>query len=274
MLHLSAFFGVFTGLLLLTDRWPSNRSLLVLPTYNERDNIAQIVAAIRVQLPDIAVWIVDDNSPDGTGKIADQIAAEDKNLEVHHRPGKLGLGTAYIESFKRGLFENFDSILQMDADFSHDPKYLPQLIGGLQEADVVVGSRYTAGGGTENWSLLRRVISRGGNFVARIGLGVKTRDATGGFRAFRRSALEQLHLDDLGLRGYGFQIEVIYQAEHRGLRVKEVPIIFVERAAGKSKMSRAIAMEAFLHILRRRRDILLGRKEPEPDAAKTSVAQK
>jgi dolichol-phosphate mannosyltransferase len=274
MLHLSAFFGVFTGFSLLADRQNSSRSLLVLPTYNERDNIEQIVAAIRAQLPDISIWIVDDNSPDGTGRVADQIATVDGNLEVHHRAGKLGLGTAYIEAFKRALQENFDSILQMDADFSHDPKYLPQLIQGLQEADLVVGSRYTLGGGTENWSWLRRVVSKSGNVIARIGLGVKTRDATGGFRAFRRSALEQLHLDDLGLRGYGFQIEVIYQAEHRGLRVKEVPIIFVERAAGKSKMSRDIAMEAFLHILRRRRDILLGRAEPEPDAPKTRVPQK
>jgi dolichol-phosphate mannosyltransferase len=274
VLHLSAFFGVFAGFSLLADRQTSGRSLLVLPTYNERDNIAQIVTAIRAQLPDITIWIVDDNSPDGTGKIADEIAAQDGKLEVLHRPGKLGLGTAYIQAFKRALQEDFASILQMDADFSHDPKYLPQLIQGLQEADLVVGSRYTSGGGTENWSRPRRVISQGGNIVARIGLGVKTRDATGGFRAFRRSALEQLHLDDLALRGYGFQIEVIYQAEHRGLRVKEVPIVFVERAAGKSKMSRNIAMEAFLHILRRRRDMLLGKKEPEPDTRTATAAEK
>jgi dolichol-phosphate mannosyltransferase len=246
---------------------PSRRPLLVLPTFNERENLAPIVQEIRRQLPEATIWIVDDNSPDGTGRIADELAENDERIEVFHRPAKLGLGTAYIEAFQRALTRGqFDCVLQMDADFSHDPKYLPQLLEALQDADLVVGSRYTRGGGTENWSRVRKAISRGGNLVARIGLGVKTRDATGGYRVYRRSTLEQLHFDDLKLRGYGFQIEVIFQVERRGLRIVEIPIIFVERKAGTSKMSKDIALEAFLHILRRRIGMLLRRPEPEPDA--------
>lgn len=245
------------------------RAVLVLPTFNERENLAAIVEAIRGQLPQAAVWIVDDNSPDGTGEIADQLAAQDTAIEVFHRPEKMGLGTAYIEAFQRAFSRDFDSVLQMDADFSHDPKYLPRLLEALQDADLVVGSRYTEGGGTQNWSWLRRFISKGGNIVARVGLGVKTRDTTGGYRAYRRTTLEQLHFDDLKLRGYGFQIEVIFQVERRGLRIIEVPIIFVERAAGKSKMSKDIALEAFLHIVHRRIGMLLRRPEPEPDAKRS-----
>jgi len=241
------------------------RPLLVLPTYNERENLAPIVKEIRSQLPQATIWIVDDNSPDGTGQIADELAANDSCLEVIHRPGKLGLGTAYIEAFQRALAADFDCVFQMDADFSHDPCYLPTLLESLDGADLVIGSRYVVGGGTRNWSVVRRAISRGGNMVARAGLGVKTRDATGGYRLFRRSTLEQLHFDDLRLRGYGFQIEIVFQIEHRGLDIKEVPIIFVERAAGTSKMSKDIALEAFLHILHRRLGMMLGRPEPEAD---------
>lgn len=231
---------------------PGRRPLLVLPTYNERENIEPMVAAIHAALPGATIWIVDDNSPDGTGEIADRLAAQDDRIQVIHRPGKLGLGTAYVEAFRRALQANVDCVLQMDADFSHDPKYLPSLIEGLREADLVLGSRYTKGGGTRNWSWVRQAISRGGNAVARVGLGVKVRDATGGFRAFRRSALEQLDFGELILKGYGFQIEVVYQLERRGLQIKEIPIIFVERAAGRSKMSKDIVLEAVLHILRRR----------------------
>jgi dolichol-phosphate mannosyltransferase len=247
----------------------ARRPLLVLPTYNERENLVPIVTEIRRQLPEATIWIVDDNSPDGTGAVADSLAASDAGIEVVHRPGKLGLGTAYIESFRRALTEDFDCVLQMDADFSHDPKYLPQLLAGLADADLVIGSRYTEGGGTENWSPVRQWISRIGNTVARIGLGVHTHDATGGFRAYRRATLEQLHFEDLRLRGYGFQIEVVYQVEHRGLRVQEVPIIFVERAAGSSKMSKGIVLEAILHIIRRRFAMWRGVPEPEPDATRT-----
>lgn len=250
------------------DRAVAQRPLLVLPTYNERENLVPIVTEIRKQLPQATIWIVDDNSPDGTGHVADGLAVSDPNVQVIHRPGKLGLGTAYIEAFNRALVNDFDCVLQMDADFSHDPRYLPQLIAGLAGADLVIGSRYIDGGGTENWSPLRQWISRVGNTVARVGLGVQTHDATGGFRAYRRSTLEHLHFEDLKLRGYGFQIEVVYQVEHRGLRVQEVPIIFVERAAGSSKMSRGIVLEAIVHIIRRRLALWRGVPEPEPDAGR------
>lgn len=238
------------------------RLLLVLPTYNECDNLEPMVTAIRTQLPKASIWIVDDNSPDGTGEIADELAAVDDRIEVVHRPGKLGLGTAYAAAFRRALTEGFDYVLHMDADFSHDPAYLPALMSAAKDADLVLGSRYTPGGGTHNWPLWRRVISRFGNVVARVGLGIRARDATGGYRVFRRSALESLDLETLGLRGYGFMIEVVYQIERRGLRIKEVPIIFVERVAGVSKMSREIALEAFVHILRRRMGMLRHRYFP------------
>jgi len=244
------------------DQQGRERQLLVLPTYNERDNLKPIVTAIRTQLPDAIIWIVDDNSPDGTGEIADELAAADERIEVVHRPGKLGLGTAYTEAFRRALTQDFDYVLQMDADFSHDPAYLPALLAAARNADLVLGSRYTSGGGTRNWSLRRRFISRFGNAVARVGLGVQVRDTTGGYRVFRRSALESLDLENLGLRGYSFQIEVVYQVEQQGLRIKEVPIIFVERVAGVSKMSRDIALEAFVHIARRRIEMLRHRYFP------------
>ena len=250
------------------------RPLVVLPTYNEADNIVPIVAAIRKQLPGAIIRIVDDSSPDGTGQIAEGLAAEDPQVQVVHRPGKLGLGTAYVEAFREALREKFECVLQMDADFSHNPAYLPQLLDGLNDADLVIGSRYIEGGGTENWSRIRQAISQGGNLVARLGLGVRTRDATGGYRAYRRSTLEQLNFDELNLRGYGFQIEVVYQIERRGLRIKEVPIIFVERASGESKMSKAIVLEAVMHILRRR----LGRSPrpvaPEAETRSTTLAGK
>lgn len=241
------------------------RPLVVLPTYNERENLAAMVGEIRGQLPQATIWIIDDNSPDGTGDLADTLAGRDECVEVIHRPAKLGLGTAYIGAFQRALREGYDAVIQMDADFSHDPKYLPQLLAGLRDVDLVIGSRYTRGGGTLHWALPRRIISKGGNMVARVGLGLKTRDATGGFRAFRASTLRQLHLEDLGLRGYGFQIEIVYQVERRALSIREIPIIFVERAAGSSKMSKEIAFEAFLHILRRRLGMIRRVPEPEPD---------
>ena len=235
------------------------RPLVVIPTYNERENIVPMVEAIHRHLPQATVWIVDDNSPDGTGRLADDMAANDSRVAVIHRSGKQGLGTAYVAAFTRALQEDFDLIFEMDADFSHDPSYLPELLRAAQEADFVLGSRYVPGGGTRNWSKVRQFISRGGNLVANIGLGVKTRDATGGFRAFRRSALQALNLDELKLRGYGFQIEVVYQLERKGLRIVEVPITFVERVNGESKMSKTIVLEAIVHIAHRRLRELLHR---------------
>jgi dolichol-phosphate mannosyltransferase len=228
------------------------KPLVILPTYNERENIVAVVEAIRSTVPQAMIWVVDDNSPDGTGQMADRLAVADPLVQVIHRPRKEGLGAAYVDAFQRALAEDFDAVLEMDADFSHDPRYLPVLLAALEDADLVLGSRYISGGGTRNWSPIRQVISRGGNLVARIGLNVRVRDATGGYRVFRRSTLEALDFDELQLRGYGFQIEVVYQVERLGLRIKEVPIVFVERVAGTSKMSKAIVLEAVMHIIRRR----------------------
>jgi dolichol-phosphate mannosyltransferase len=252
----------------VSDRPVGARPLVVIPTYNERDNILPLVEAIHAQLPHATIWIVDDNSPDGTGRIADELATADPRVQVIHRAEKLGLGTAYADAFQRALLEDFDVIVEMDADFSHDPAYLPSLLDALQHADFVLGSRYVPGGGTRNWSSVRRFISRAGNLVANVGLGVRTRDATGGFRAFRPCALSALDFERLKLRGYGFQIEVVYQLERAGARIVEVPIVFVERVTGESKMSKAIVLEAMLHIVHRRWDELRGRT-PEPRAVLT-----
>jgi len=281
MLDLAAFLS-YRSRLLSDVPPPGRRPLVVLPTYNERDNLVPIVTAIRRELPHAIIRIVDDNSPDGTGHLADELAATDPGVSVHHRPGKLGLGTAYAAAFAEALRDDFDCILQMDADFSHDPTYLPGLLAALGEADLVIGSRYIAGGGTSNWSAFRQAISRGGNWVARVGLGVRTRDATGGYRAYRRTTLERLDFRELALRGYGFQIEVVYQIERAGLRVKEIPITFVERASGESKMSKDIVLEAAIHILRRRLRLLRhGRSaasvpadpEPEPQVRTHTLAE-
>lgn len=239
--------------------------LVVLPTFNERDNLVPLVEAVQHCLPGASVLIVDDNSPDGTGKIADRLADEREGVFVLHRAAKLGLGTAYVEAFIWALARDFQTVVQMDVDFSHDPAYLPALVEALSSADMVIGSRYTRGGGTENWSALRRFISRGGNWVARIGLGIRTHDATGGYRAFRRATLERLQFKDLSLRGYGFQIEVVYQVERLGLRIGEIPITFVERAAGHSKMSKDIVLEAVVHILRRRLRRSPGERAVQPE---------
>jgi dolichol-phosphate mannosyltransferase len=243
----------------------TRRILVVLPTFNERENLVPLVDAVREHLPQASVLIVDDNSPDGTGQIADSLATRYDDVFVLHRAGKLGLGTAYVEAFKWALDRDFDIVLEMDVDFSHGPHYLPQLVTALEDADLVIGSRYTSGGGTENWSPLRQFISQGGNWVARNGLSIQTRDATGGYRAFRRSTLERLQFKDLSLRGYGFQIEVVYQVEQLGLKIREVPIIFVERAAGHSKMSKDIVLEAVLHIGRRRLRRMFARRTVQPE---------
>ena len=244
----------------------ARRTLVVLPTFNERENLVPLVDAVARHLPAAAVLIVDDNSPDGTGQIADQLTSEREEVYVLHRAGKLGLGTAYVEAFKWALARDFEVVLEMDVDFSHGPHYLPQLVGALDDADLVIGSRYVVGGGTENWSPMRQFISQGGNWVARIGLGIHTHDATGGYRAFRRSTLERLQFDELSLRGYGFQIEVVYQVEQLGLKIREVPITFVERAAGHSKMSKTIVLEAVVHIVRRRLRRTLNRHQTPADA--------
>jgi dolichol-phosphate mannosyltransferase len=218
---------------------------LVLPTYNEADNLEPMCAAALANLPDSAqLLVVDDNSPDGTGQIADRLAAAEPRIEVLHRQDKEGLGAAYIAGFRRVLAAGAGYVLQMDSDFSHDPADLPRLLEAAQGADVAIGSRYVAGGGIENWSALRQAISRGGSAYARLVLGVSVRDLTGGFKCLRREVLEAIDLDAVDSRGYAFQVEMTYRALKAGFDIVEVPIVFHERRAGDSKMSGAIVGEA------------------------------
>lgn len=226
---------------------------LVLPTYNEAENLEPLVAAALANLPDTArVLVVDDNSPDGTGKLADRLAEGEPRIEVLHRRQKEGLGPAYIAGFRHALAAGASRILEMDSDFSHDPADLPRLLAATEEADVAIGSRYVSGGGVENWSKLRQAISRGGSTYARALLGLPIRDLTGGFKCFRREVLETIDLDAIASKGYAFQVEMTYRAIELGFSVKEVPIVFRERRAGASKMSRAIVLEAAWGVPRMR----------------------
>lgn len=232
-------------------------TLVVIPTYNERDTLTQIVPAVRAAVPEAFVQIVDDNSPDGTGALADGLAAADPQVEVLHRPGKQGLGAAYLDAFRRALASPraYGRIVQMDSDFSHDPKDVPRLLKALDDgADLAVGSRYVAGGGTVNWNVLRRLISRGGGTYARMVLGIGIQDLTAGFKAWRAGTLAAIDLGAVSARGYGFQIEMTYRAVVAGFQVVEVPITFVDRRVGQSKMSGLIVTEAVSMVwsLRRR----------------------
>ena len=230
-----------------------SRTLIVIPTYNERECVEPIVAAVRAAVPQATIEIVDDNSPDGTGAVADQIAARDPQVRVLHRTQKSGLGAAYIHAFTQALDEGWDRIVQMDADFSHNPADVPRLLQALEDgADMVVGSRYIAGGGTENWGLGRRIISRGGGFYARMALGVGVHDLTAGFKAWRAATLHGIDLGAVNARGYGFQIEMTYRTLRAGFQVREVPILFVDRRVGLSKMSGSIFFEAMTLVWRLR----------------------
>ncbi len=224
------------------------RALICLPTYDERENLEPIVAAIHAAVPDVDVLVVDDASPDGTGALADEIATRDPRVKVLHRAGKQGLGRAYLAGFAWALQRDYGLVLEMDADFSHDPKYLPALLARSQDADLVLGSRYVEGGGTENWRLGRKLVSRGGSLYARTILGVGVRDLTGGFKCFRREVLEAVDLASVECSGYAFQIELTYRALRRGFRVVEVPIVFADRRVGRSKMSRRIVLEAMRKV--------------------------
>jgi dolichol-phosphate mannosyltransferase len=228
-------------------------ALVIIPTYNERENAPAIAAAVHAVLADVHILFVDDNSPDGTGQVIDGLVARDPRIKVLHRAGKQGLGTAYIAGFKKGLAEGYQVLIEMDADFSHDPKYLPEMLRRLGSgADVVIGSRYVEGGGTQNWGTARRFISKGGGFYARTILGVSIRDLTAGFIGYRRQVLETLDLDGVGSQGYGFQIEMKYRALGHKFRVEEMPIVFTDRRVGQSKMSRKIFVEALLMVWRLR----------------------
>jgi dolichol-phosphate mannosyltransferase len=218
---------------------------LVLPTYNEAGNVEAFVEAALAKLPASArVLIVDDNSPDGSGEIAERLAARHERVEVMHRPRKEGLGPAYVAGFKRALDGGAGLVLEMDSDFSHDPAYLPRLLEVGERADLAIGSRYVPGGGVGDWSAPRRAISRGGSTYARLLLGLRVRDLTGGFKCFRREVLEAIDLDSIQSRGYAFQVETTYRTIQRGFDVVEFPIVFRERRAGSSKMGYSIVLEA------------------------------
>lgn len=224
-------------------------SLIVVPTYNERDNVRGIAERLLAALPGAEVLFVDDNSPDGTGAVLDELAGADPRIHVMHRAGKLGLGTAYVEGFGWGLARGYPYLFEMDADGSHDPQYLPAMLALAEDgADVVIGSRYVPGGGTANWGLGRRILSRGGGLYARTILGIDIRDLTAGFICWRRAALEAIDLSTITSNGYSFQIEMKYRAARKGLRLVETPIVFVDRRVGQSKMSRAIFAEALLKV--------------------------
>ena len=229
---------------------PKAKPLVAIPTYNETGNLPAIVAAVYDALPQAALLIVDDASPDGTGQLADALAAQYASLEVLHRSGKQGLATAYVAGFRHALQRDYDRVVAMDADFSHDPRYLPALLAAAEDADLVIGSRYVPGGRTPDWGLSRRLISGCGNVFARTLLRLPVRDCTAGFKCYRRCVLEALDLEAIHLEGYAFQIETVYQSVRKGFRIKEVPIVFPDRKVGKSKMSTAIVAEAFTYVLR------------------------
>ena len=225
--------------------------LIIIPTYNEKENLGPLLEAIYEIRPDIHVLVVDDNSPDGTGQLVAEWAEAPQyegRLFLLRRAGKLGLGTAYIAGFRWALASSYRRILEMDADFSHNPRYLPDLLAAAEEADLVLGSRYVPGGGVKNWGFWRRFLSRGGSLYARVLLGLPYQDLTGGFKCFRREVLETLDLGAVRSNGYSFQIELTYRAHCKGFKIKEVPIVFEDREVGKSKMSKHIFLEAVLMV--------------------------
>jgi dolichol-phosphate mannosyltransferase len=227
---------------------PDGRVLVVVPTYDERLNLEPVVGRLRSAVPAADVLVVDDASPDGTGEIADRLAAEDDQVHVLHRVGKQGLGSAYLAGFGWGLQRGYDVLVEMDADGSHQPEQLPDLLAALADADLVLGSRWVSGGSVVNWPRSRELLSRGGNTYVRLVLGLGLRDATGGFRAFRRETLDKLDLDAVASQGYCFQVDLARRAVSQELRVVEVPIEFVEREHGVSKMSGAIVREALWRV--------------------------
>ena len=225
------------------------RAVICLPTYDERENLEPMLRALGEVLgPDDRVLVIDDNSPDGTGELADRLASELERVEVLHRPHKEGLGPAYLAGFRRALELGAELVVEIDCDFSHDPADVPRLLDAAVDADLVLGSRYVPGGSVENWGAVRRAISAGGSIYARLLLGVPIRDLTGGFKCFRREVLEAIDLDAIHSKGYAFQIELTYRALRRSFRVREVPIRFVDREVGGSKMSRSIVLEAIWKV--------------------------
>ncbi len=235
------------------------KTLVVIPTYNERENLVELLDRIFAQpIDDLSVLIVDDSSPDGTGALAEEIKARDPRVDVLHRAGKLGLGSAYVAGFRYALERDYETVFEMDADFSHNPDSLPEFLREIEGADLVVGSRYLNGVTVVNWPLLRLVLSYGANLYTRIITGLPLKDATGGFKCFRRRVLQALDLTRVRSDGYGFQIEINFKAWRKGFRIREIPILFVDRRAGVSKMSRRIVWEAAWMVWRLRVLDLLG----------------
>lgn len=228
------------------------KTLIIIPTYNEIENLPPLLEQVFSYLPETDVLIVDDNSPDGTGKLADEMHSKNPQIHVLHRTGKLGLGTAYIAGFKYAIANKYDAAFEMDADFSHNPIYLPDFIKAIENADLVIGSRYIPGGSTPNWSFTRRMISGCGNIFARFMLGIKVHDCTAGFRLYRREVLESIDLDTIQSQGYAFQVELAYRVMQQGFRIVETPIVFMDRRVGQSKMSQKIVFEALTYVIRAR----------------------
>jgi dolichol-phosphate mannosyltransferase len=227
---------------------PVGQAVVIMPTYNERPNLEAIAGRVRAALPEADLLVVDDNSPDGTGDIADKLAETDPHVQAMHRTGKAGLGKAYIAGFSWALEHGYDVIVEMDADGSHQPEHLPTLVGALARADLAIGSRWVRGGKVVNWPKSREVLSRGANIYTRLMLGLGVRDATAGFRAYRASALRTISLDQVQSTGYCFQIDLTMRIAQAGLKIVEVPITFVEREHGASKMSNSIILEAFWRV--------------------------
>jgi len=238
------------------ERMRGEGALVVLPTYDERENLPRIVPAILQTIPDAHVLVVDDDSPDGTGALADELAAADPRVHVLHRTGSRGLGTAYLAGFGWALARDYDYVFEMDADFSHKPQYLPDFLDAIGDHDLVLGCRYMAGGGIEGWSADRLLLSRGGNLYARMTLGMPFKDLTGGFKLFRREVLERIDLSAVKSVGYAFQIELTWRTWRQELRIGEVPIVFPDREAGVSKMNMGIAREGFTQVLKMRLGLL------------------
>lgn len=226
----------------------ARRALVCLPTYDERENLGPMVEAVLAAAPGVEILVVDDDSPDGTGRLADEIAAREPRVHVLHRARKEGLGRAYLAGFAWALERDYGLVLEMDCDFSHHPRHLPAMLAAAEWADLVLGSRYVPGGGTVNWGLGRKLISRGGSLYARLILGLRVRDLTGGFKCFRREVLEAVDLPSVECSGYAFQIELTFRAARRGFRIVEIPIVFEDRRVGRSKMSRRIVLEAIRKV--------------------------
>ena len=229
---------------------PPRRILVSLATYNERDNLAPLLAEIQKEAPSAELLVIDDNSPDGTGRLADELAAQNSRLHVLHRPGKLGLGTAILAGMRYALEKDYDLFVNMDADFSHHPRYLPALLDGMANHDVMIGSRYVPGGGSENWPLRRRLISRSVNALVGLLMRIPARDCSGAYRCYRVATLRQAQLERVRSRGYSFQQEVLYRCRRAGARIGETPIIFENRRAGKSKVNLGEAVRSMAMIFR------------------------